>query len=139
MSPADSQLYQKMRSCNDHYGAMLRFMENLYHDLPKLSPLVVRESMRTLDQMQDQARRLDSELRQLVQQTGLEALPEDLLSVRRRLLDEVQKSNSLLVDLLEGKIVLIESELRRNRQGQTAMNGYRQRSAGGGQLVRVNF
>ncbi|GAB4175490.1 MAG: hypothetical protein Kow00100_17480 [Geothermobacteraceae bacterium] len=139
MSTADRQLYQKMQSCNDHYGAMLRFMENLYHDLPKLSPLVVRESMRTLDQMQEQARRLDDELRQLVQQTGLEALPEDLLSVRRRLLEDVQKSNGLLVDLLEGKIVMIESELRRNRQGQTAMSGYRQPATRGGQLVRVNF
>jgi len=139
MTAVEHQLCDQMQLCNEHYRTMLQFMENLYHDLPRLSPLAVRESMRTLDQMQAQAKQYDQQLRALVQQTGLEALPDDLLAVRTRLLEDVAKTNNLLVDLLEGKIVMIESELRRNRKSQSAMSGYRQTTAGRGKLVRVNF
>ncbi|TYP00170.1 hypothetical protein EDC39_101331 [Geothermobacter ehrlichii] len=135
----EQSLYELMKVCNEHYRHMLRFMEELYADMPKTTTFAVRESLRSLGQMQNRAKQLDGELRRLVQQTGLESLPEDLLAIRRELLADVARVNSLLVDRIEGKIVVLDNELRQNRLGRAAMTGYRSAGPRRGQVVHVNF
>jgi len=139
MEHPDQSLYELMACCNEHYREMLRFMEDLYAEIPKTTAFAVRESLRSLSQMQDRARLLDGELRDQVRKCGLESLPDELLAQRRELLAEVARINSLLVERIEGKIVVLDNELRQNRLGRTAMAGYRGAGPRRGQVVHVNF
>ncbi|ORJ63475.1 hypothetical protein [Geothermobacter hydrogeniphilus] len=114
-----------LATCNAQYLSMAGFMETLLEEITGNRPLVIREKLKELEALQAEAARLDTRMKQRVEESGISVLPQKLVEQRRELLNRIGECNRLLVDKLEGKMSVMADELERNRRGRSALGKYK--------------
>ncbi|PNU21168.1 hypothetical protein C2E25_03795 [Geothermobacter hydrogeniphilus] len=124
MNTAD-EIAALLTTCNARYLSMARFMETLLEEITGNRPLVIREKLKELEAFQAEAARLDTRMKQRVEESGISVLPQGLIAQRRELLNRIGECNRLLVDKLEGKMSVMADELERNRRGRSALGKYK--------------
>jgi len=124
MNTAD-EIAGLLTTCNAQYLSMARFMETLLEEITDNRPLVIREKLKELEALQVEAARLDTRMKQRVEESGISVLPQKLIEQRRELLNRIGECNRLLVDKLEGKMSVMADELERNRRGRSALGKYK--------------
>ncbi len=118
------------------YQDFLDYLQQVLDEIVHLKPEEVMDCCRKLQDMQDDTRKIDSEL-QIVMTEDKRSQIENSAAFNKRfkLMRKVQEQNNMLCGKVIGMQTVAASELSRARGGMVAMTGYKEDTSRAGLLL----